>query len=216
MIVSSSASSSWFNNNKKIDDHQEIRILNVDFRALFNNTSGGSEFRGHLLPDTGRTVNEETNIRLVNASMACAEAIQENNLTLADLESRFAMTALLQALALLPGGPPAFRLSGISVQPKSHEGSDPLQEVGFKLAQFAESIGVEFEFHGFLVHILADLEAPMLSIRPSNVEAVAVNSVFELHRLFSIPGAFEEVLDLIKPKIVTIPNKKGITVGVAI
>ncbi|XP_049399618.1 DELLA protein GAI-like [Solanum stenotomum] len=298
MIVSSSASSSWFNNNKQIDDHQEIRIFNVDFRALCN-TSGGSEFRGHLLPDTGRTVNEETSIRLVNALMACAEAIQENNLTLADvlnsqlrrltiggamkkvatyftdalyhkihrmnprdivesfystdqllhmsfyescpllkfahfsanqsileafadskrvhvidfsLNQGLQWPALLQALALRPGGPPAFRLSGISGQPKSHDGSDPLREVGFKLAQFAESIGVEFEFCGFMVHTLADLEAPMLNIRPSNVETVAVNSVFELHRLFSIPGAFEEVLDLIKqiqPKIVTIAEQEA-------
>ncbi|KAH0720693.1 hypothetical protein KY290_005652 [Solanum tuberosum] len=63
MIVSSNASSSWFNNNnKQIDNQQEVKIFNVDFRALCNNTCGGSEFR----PDTGRTVNEESSVRLVN------------------------------------------------------------------------------------------------------------------------------------------------------
>uniref|UniRef100_M1BNR9 DELLA protein GAI n=1 Tax=Solanum tuberosum TaxID=4113 RepID=M1BNR9_SOLTU len=86
MIVSSSASSSWFNNNKQIHDHQEIRIFNVDFRAFCNNrlkSRGGSEFRSGLL--LGRTVKEETSVRLVNTLMACAEAIQENNLSLADV-----------------------------------------------------------------------------------------------------------------------------------
>ncbi|KAG5582521.1 hypothetical protein H5410_053148 [Solanum commersonii] len=62
MIVLSNASSSWFNNYKQIDDQQGVRIFNVDFRALCNNTCGGSEFR----PDTGRTVNEESSVRLVN------------------------------------------------------------------------------------------------------------------------------------------------------
>ncbi|WMV52000.1 hypothetical protein MTR67_045385 [Solanum verrucosum] len=52
MFVSSSASYSWFKTNKQIDDHQEIRIFNVDFRALCNNTCGGSELHGGLLPDT--------------------------------------------------------------------------------------------------------------------------------------------------------------------
>ncbi|KAH0779222.1 hypothetical protein KY290_005649 [Solanum tuberosum] len=296
MIVSSGASSSWFNNNnKQIDDQQEIRIFNVDFRALCNNTCG-------LLPDTGRTVNEETSIRLVNTLMACAEAIQENNLSQADVlisdirrltvsqiggamkkvatyftdalyhkihrlipqdivESSYSTDqllhmsfyescpllkfahfsanqsilnafadskrvhvidfslnqgsqwpTLLQALALRPGGPPTFRLSGINGKPQPNDSTDPLQEVGFKLAQFAESIGVEFEFRGFKVHTLADLEASMLNIRPSNVEAVAVNSVFELHPLFSTPGAIKKVLDIIKqiqPKIVTIAEQEA-------
>ncbi|KAK4724795.1 hypothetical protein R3W88_027574 [Solanum pinnatisectum] len=80
IIVSSCASSRLFNNNKQIDDQQEIRIFNVDFRALSNNRlkfCGGSEFRGSL-------VNKESSVRLVNTLMACAEAIQENNLSVAD------------------------------------------------------------------------------------------------------------------------------------
>ncbi|XP_055807700.1 DELLA protein GAI-like [Solanum dulcamara] len=290
MNVSSSASSRWFENNKQIDDQQQIRIFNVDFRALCSR----SDFRSPLLADTGRTVNEE---------MACAEAIQENNFTLADVLIRVLISqsrtltiggamkkmatyfaealyqkiyrtnpqdfvessyskekflhisfydsypllkfthftanqsifeafadskrihvidfslnqglqwpALMQALTLRPGGPPAFRLTGIGGYSQPDESSDALLEVGFKLAQFAESIGVDFEFQGFMAHTLADLEAPMLNIRPSNVEAVAVNSVFKLHRLFSIPGSIEKVLDLIKqiqPKIVTIAEQEA-------
>ncbi|KAH0670861.1 hypothetical protein KY289_025354 [Solanum tuberosum] len=293
MIVSSCASSRLFNNNKQIDDQQEIRIFNVDFRALSDKTLKscyGSEFCGNL-------VNEESSVRLVNTLMACAEAIQENNISLADelisdirrftvsqiggamkkeaiyfadalhhkihrtnsediVESSYSKDqvlsmsfydsclflkfahlianqsileafadskrvhvidfslnqglqwpALLQALTLRPGGPPAFRLTGIGVHSRPDDTIDALQEVGGKLAQLAESMGIEFEFRGLVVHTLADLEAPTLNIRPSNVESLAVNSVFKLHRLFSIPGAIEKVLDLIKqidPKIVTI------------
>ncbi|KAK6118030.1 hypothetical protein DH2020_048227 [Rehmannia glutinosa] len=117
--------------------------------------------------------------------------------------------ALMQALALRPGGPPAFRLTGIG--PPQPDNNDALQEVGWKLAQLAETIGVEFEFRGFVTNSLADLDANMLEIRP-NLETVAVNSVFELHRLLARPGSIENVLNLIKsmnPKIVTIVEQEA-------
>ncbi|KAI3451281.1 hypothetical protein Pfo_007946 [Paulownia fortunei] len=118
--------------------------------------------------------------------------------------------ALMQALALRPGGPPAFRLTGIG--PPQPDNTDALQEVGWKLAQLAETIGVEFEFRGFVANSLADLDANMLDIRPSNLETVAVNSVFELHRLLARPGAIDKVLNSIKamnPKIVTIVEQEA-------
>lgn len=118
--------------------------------------------------------------------------------------------ALMQALALRPGGPPAFRLTGIG--PPQPDNTDPLQQVGWKLAQLADTIGVEFEFRGFVANSLADLDAAILDIRPSETEAVAVNSVFELHRLLSRPGAIEKVLNSIKqmnPKIVTLVEQEA-------
>ncbi|CAN4126823.1 unnamed protein product [Withania somnifera] len=118
--------------------------------------------------------------------------------------------ALMQALALRPGGPPTFRLTGIG--PPQPDNTDALQQVGWKLAQLADTIGVEFEFRGFVANSLADLDAPILDIRPSETEAVAVNSVFELHRLLSRPGAIEKVLGSIKqmsPKIVTIVEQEA-------
>ncbi|KAJ7960098.1 DELLA protein GAI [Quillaja saponaria] len=118
--------------------------------------------------------------------------------------------ALMQALALRPGGPPAFRLTGIG--PPQPNNTDALQQVGWKLAQLAETIGVEFEFRGFVCNSLADLEPSMLEIRPEEVESVAVNSVFELHRLLARPGAIEKVLNSIKairPKIVTIVEQEA-------
>ncbi|KAB2612370.1 DELLA protein GAI-like [Pyrus ussuriensis x Pyrus communis] len=116
--------------------------------------------------------------------------------------------ALMQALALRPGGPPAFRLTGIG--PPQPDNTDALQQVGWKLAQLAETIGVEFEFRGFVSSSLADLEPSMLDIRQD--EAVAVNSVFELHGLLARAGAVDKVLSSIKamkPKIVTIVEQEA-------
>ncbi|CAH1436964.1 unnamed protein product [Lactuca virosa] len=118
--------------------------------------------------------------------------------------------ALMQALALRAGGPPAFRLTGIG--PPQPDNTDALQQVGWKLAQLADTIGVEFEFRGFVANSLADIDASMLDIRPAEVEVVAVNSVFELHRLLARPGAVETVLNSIKamkPKIVTLVEQES-------
>ncbi|CAN4123329.1 unnamed protein product [Withania somnifera] len=102
--------------------------------------------------------------------------------------------ALLQALALRPGGAPTFRLTGIG-QP-SHNNTDHLQQVGWKLAQLAGSIDVEFEFRGFVANSLADLDASMFHIREG--ETVALNSIFELHQLLAKPGGIEKVLSVVK------------------
>ncbi|KAJ6707420.1 hypothetical protein OIU85_027746 [Salix viminalis] len=86
--------------------------------------------------------------------------------------------ALMQALALRPGGPPAFRLTGIG--PPQPDNTDALQQ--------------------------------MLGLLPPEVEAVAVNSVFELHRLLARPGGIDKVLGSIKamrPKIVTVVEQEA-------
>ncbi|XXG51085.1 hypothetical protein AAC387_Pa02g4938 [Persea americana] len=120
--------------------------------------------------------------------------------------------ALMQALAVRSGGPPELRLTGIALPPQ--DGGDSLQEVGLKLAQMAETIGVKFKFRGVVASSLEDLEAEMAAIRrrEADSEAVAVNSVFELHRLLSRPGAIERVLSSIKaagPVIVTVVEQEA-------
>ncbi|XP_031497443.1 DELLA protein GAI1-like [Nymphaea colorata] len=118
--------------------------------------------------------------------------------------------ALMQALALRPGGPPAFRLTGVG--PPQRDNSDPLQEVGWKLAQFAETINVEFEYRGLVAASLADIEAYMLDLRPTDGEVVAVNSIFELHQLLAQPGAMDKVLSLVRsvqPQIVTMVEQEA-------
>ncbi|XP_073386423.1 DELLA protein 1 [Physcomitrium patens] len=114
--------------------------------------------------------------------------------------------ALIQALALRPGGPPRLRLTGIG--PPQSGGSDVLQEIGMKLAQLAETVKVEFEFRGVVAVKLDDIKPWMLQI--CHGEAVAVNSVFQLHKLLYSAGSvipIDEVLRsarALKPKIFTI------------
>ncbi|XP_057415834.1 DELLA protein 2-like [Lotus japonicus] len=118
--------------------------------------------------------------------------------------------ALMQALALRPGGPPAFRLTGIG--PPAPDNSDHLQQVGWKLAQLAETIHVQFEYRGFVANSLADLDASMLDLRPPEEESVAVNSVFELHKLLARPGALEKVFSVIRqvqPEILTVVEQEA-------
>jgi len=122
--------------------------------------------------------------------------------------------ALIQALALRPGGPPSFRLTGIG--PPQPDGTDALQEVGMKLAQLAESINVKFSFRGCVAKSLSDIKPWMLNARP-DVEAVAVNSILELHRLLDDtilgqPSAIDRVLASIRalnPKIVTVVEQEA-------
>ncbi|XP_058078903.1 DELLA protein GAI1-like [Magnolia sinica] len=119
--------------------------------------------------------------------------------------------ALIQALALRPGGPPIFRLTGIgSPQP---DNTDTLQHVGMKLAQLADTIHVEFSYRGIVANSLTDVEAFMLDAHSGgDDEVVAVNSVFELHRLLAHPGAIDRVLATVKavqPKIVTIVEQEA-------
>ncbi|KAL6566338.1 DELLA protein gai1 [Orobanche gracilis] len=116
--------------------------------------------------------------------------------------------ALLQALALRPGGPPSFRLTGIGPPPQ--DDTDHLQEVGWKLARLAETVNVEFEYRGFVANSLADLNASMFDIREG--EAVVVNSIFELHQLLARPGAIEKVLQVVrelKPEILTVVEQEA-------
>ncbi|ERN07789.1 hypothetical protein AMTR_s00012p00140480 [Amborella trichopoda] len=111
--------------------------------------------------------------------------------------------ALMQALALRPGGPPAFRLTGIG--PPQPDNTDHLQQVSWKLGQLADTLRLEFESRGFVARSLADLEANMLDVTPS--EVVAVNSIFELHKLLAQTGALDKVLARVRalqPQIVTI------------
>lgn len=116
--------------------------------------------------------------------------------------------ALLQALAVRPGGPPSFRLTGIGMP--TSDNSAHLQESGWKLAQLADSIRVEFEYRPLIVESFADIEPAMLDLRDG--EVVAINSVFELHKLLARPGAVDKLLSALKkmkPEIVTVVEQEA-------
>lgn len=122
--------------------------------------------------------------------------------------------ALIQALALRPSGPPFLRLTGIG--PPSPDDRDTLREIGLRLAELARSVNVRFAFRGVAAWRLDDVKPWMLQVSPK--EAVAVNSVMQLHRLLgsgSDPvnsGSIKVVLDWIRslnPKIVTVVEQEA-------
>ncbi|KAL4296104.1 hypothetical protein GQ457_12G023550 [Hibiscus cannabinus] len=120
--------------------------------------------------------------------------------------------ALIQALALRPGGPPLLRLTGIG--PPSPDGRDSLREIGLRLAEWARSVNVRFAFRGVAASRLEDVKPWMLQVNPK--EAVAVNSIMQLHRLLGPDpvrnSPIETVLNWIKdlnPKILTVVEQEA-------
>ncbi|KAM7257343.1 hypothetical protein ACFE04_013084 [Oxalis oulophora] len=121
--------------------------------------------------------------------------------------------ALIQALALRPGGPPLLRLTGIG--PPSPDGRDSLREIGMRLAELARSVHVRFAFRGVAAARLEDVKPWMLQVSPK--EAVAVNSIMQLHKLLGPDptrnsAPIDTVLDWIRslnPKIMTVVEQEA-------
>ncbi|CAL4948455.1 unnamed protein product [Urochloa decumbens] len=130
--------------------------------------------------------------------------------------------ALIQALALRPGGPPSLRLTGIG--PPSPPGRDDLRDVGVRLADLARSVRVHFSFRGVAANRLDEVRPWMLQV--SQGEAVAVSSVLQLHRLLADPSdsdasfsragaappAIDAVLDCVsslRPRVVAVVEQEA-------
>ncbi|PAN29448.1 hypothetical protein PAHAL_5G227100 [Panicum hallii] len=122
--------------------------------------------------------------------------------------------ALIQALALRPGGPPFLRLTGIG--PPSPPGRDDLRDVGVRLADLARSVRVHFSFRGVAANRLDEVRPWMLQV--SQGEAIAVNSVLQLHRLVTDPPAadarapIDAVLDCVaslRPRVFTVVEQEA-------
>ncbi|KAJ6852583.1 putative DELLA protein SLN1 [Iris pallida] len=120
--------------------------------------------------------------------------------------------ALIQAFARRPGGAPSVRLTGVG--PPSPDGRDSLRETGVKLAELARTVGVRFSFMGIAATHLDDVKPWMLNV--SAGEAVAVNSMFQLHKLLresDKPGAvIDSVIAWIaglRPRIVTVVEQEA-------
>lgn len=91
-----------------------------------------------------------------------------------DLMQGFQWPGLIQSLSERDDGPPKLKITGIGTSCTS------LQDTGRRLAAFAETYGVPFEFHA-VVGELEDLMPMELGVKAG--EAVAVNCVMQLHRL---------------------------------
>ncbi|KAL0730077.1 hypothetical protein Bca4012_026170 [Brassica carinata] len=178
----------------------------------------------------------EAGVRLVQALVACAEAILQmhfydscpylkfahftanqaileavatvRGVHVIDLGLNQGMQwpALMQALALRPGGTPSFRLTGVGSP--SDQG---IQRLGWKLAQLAQAVGVEFEFKCLTAERLSDLKPEIFKTRPES-ETLVVNSFFELHTLLAQPGSIEKLLTTVKavkPSVVTVVEQEA-------
>ncbi|XP_031102909.1 scarecrow-like protein 13 [Ipomoea triloba] len=123
---------------------------------------------------------------------------------------------LIKSLADRPGGPPfSLRITGVDDSQSAHARGGGLQLVGERLAKFAESCGVPFEFHAAGISG-SEVELENLWIQPG--EAVAVNFPYMLHHMpdesVSTMNHRDRLLRLVKslsPKIVTLVEQESNT-----
>ncbi|OEL28319.1 DELLA protein GAI1 [Dichanthelium oligosanthes] len=119
--------------------------------------------------------------------------------------------ALIHALSSRGGGPPHLRITGIG------GAGDELGEVGFRLEEFTRSQGVPFTFREVRVDQLDGLREWMLGIVPG--EALAFNSILQLHRLLvdpdadpAVPAPIDTLLHLVtslQPRVFTVVEQEA-------
>uniref|UniRef100_A0ACD5T703 Uncharacterized protein n=1 Tax=Avena sativa TaxID=4498 RepID=A0ACD5T703_AVESA len=120
--------------------------------------------------------------------------------------------ALIQTLSLRPGGPPSLRITGLG--PAMAE----LKEVGLRLGELARAVNVPFAFSAITCDSLDALQPWMFQVVPG--EALAVNSICQLHRLLvdpdaastSLPSPIDAVLGWVaamQPKVVTVVEQEA-------
>ncbi|CAL5096366.1 unnamed protein product [Urochloa decumbens] len=127
----------------------------------------------------------------------------------------FQWPPLIHALSKRQGGPPRLRVTGIGPHPA--DGRDELREVGVRLAEIARSMNVPFCFRGVCVDQLDGLSKWMLKAVPG--EALAFNSVLQLHRLLvdpdadpAVPAPIDMLLDLVtdlQPRVFTVVEQEA-------
>ncbi|MED6118577.1 GRAS protein [Stylosanthes scabra] len=122
---------------------------------------------------------------------------------------------LIQALARRPGGPPFVSVTGVDDSQSNHARGGGLHIVGKKLSEYANSLGVPFEFHSAAM-CGSEVELENLVIRPG--EALAVNFPYVLHHMpdesVSTENHRDRLLRLVKslsPKVVTLVEQESNT-----
>ncbi|KAL3700092.1 hypothetical protein R1sor_018114 [Riccia sorocarpa] len=122
-----------------------------------------------------------------------------------DIKQGLQWPPLFQSLASRHGGPPSHvRVTGIG------DCNEDVQDTGDRLAEFADALGLQFEFHA-VIDKLEDVRLWMLRVKEK--EAVAVNCIFQLHRtLHDKENGIKDLLALImstKPKVVAVVEQEA-------
>ncbi|MCD7461382.1 hypothetical protein HAX54_046009 [Datura stramonium] len=122
---------------------------------------------------------------------------------------------LMHNLARRPGGPPFVHVTGVDDSQSAHARGGGLQLVGERLAKFAESCGVPFEFHAAAI---SGTEVHLENLNIRHGEALAVNFPYVLHHMpdesVSTVNHRDRLLRLVKslsPKIVTLVEQESNT-----
>ncbi|KAJ4882609.1 DELLA protein RGL3 [Raphanus sativus] len=111
--------------------------------------------------------------------------------------------ALMQALALRPGGSPSFRLTGV--------GGDGVSAARLEASSAGSSHRRRIRVQRSNRREFNRSRTGMFETRPES-ETVVVNSVFELHPLLARPGSIEKLLETVKavrPSIVTVVEQEA-------
>lgn len=122
-----------------------------------------------------------------------------------DIKQGLQWPSLFQSLASRTNPPAHVRITGIG------ESKQELNETGDRLAGFAQSLNLPFEFHP-VVDRLEDVRLWMLHVKEH--ESVAINCVFQLHKTLydGSGGALRDFLGLIKstnPSIVVMAEQEA-------
>ncbi|GFY98310.1 GRAS family transcription factor family protein [Actinidia rufa] len=134
-----------------VEEDSSIRLVHVLM------TCAGSVQRGEFL--IGRGASPYLKFAHFTANQAILEAFDGHDCVHVidfNLMQGLQWPALIQALALRPGGPPLLRLTGMG--PPSSDGRDSLREIGLRLAELAHSVNVQFAFRGVAASRLEDVK----------------------------------------------------------
>lgn len=112
---------------------------------------------------------------------------------------------LMQALAQRQRGPPRLRLTGVG------QAEDVLQQTGRRLADFARTLDLPFEYAPLVVGSVENVTVEMFNRQEG--EAFAVNCVLQLHRLLEKGldslDTFLEMIRSLTPKVFTLAEREA-------
>lgn len=110
----------------------------------------------------------------------------------------FQWPSLIQCLANRPGGPPMLRITGIDFPQPGFRAAERIEETGRRLADYAKSFGVPFEYHAIATK-WENLDIEELSLRSD--EVLVVNCLYRFRNLLDETVVVESPRNIVLNKI---------------